>query len=134
MPAAPHIGAISLGDGISGGWVKGAMATPRNFFRNTYSKSIHKILHDFIQKLTFQYKKIARILGGSTPWTPFLEFLPYLLDSMATVFSIFVSVLKQNSSPNTKKSLGGASPPTPSPPFGPLLGLRPRTPRTPPHY
>src|SRR5277367_2308224 len=74
------------------------------------------MLHHFIQKLTFQYKKIARFLGGSapqTPWTPFLEFLPSLLDSMATIFSIFVSVLMQNSSPNTKKSLGGLRPPTP---------------------
>src|SRR5277367_2124963 len=48
----------------------------------------------FIQKLTFEYKKIAHFLGGSaprSPWNPFLEFLPYLLDSIATVFSIFVS-------------------------------------------
>src|SRR5277367_248488 len=78
--------------------------------------SITKILHHFIQKLIFQYKKIARFLGGSAPqtsWTPFLEFLPSLLDSMATVFSISVSVLKQNSSPNTKKSLGGLRPPNP---------------------
>src|SRR5277367_5292948 len=95
------------------------------------------MLHHFIQKLTFQYKKIARFLGGSapqTPWTPFLEFLPSLLDSIATVFSIFVSVLMQNSSPNTKKSLGGLRPPTPppgTPSPGPLLGLRPR-PRWPP--
>src|SRR5277367_3336338 len=78
--------------------------------------SITKILHHFIQKLIFQYKKIARFLGGSAPqtsWIPFLEFLPSLLDSMATVFSISVSVLKQNSSPNTKKSLGGLRPPNP---------------------
>src|SRR5277367_5285950 len=96
------------------------------------------MLHHFIQKLTFQYKKIARFLGGSapqTPWIPFLEFLPSLLDSMATVFSIFVSVLMQNSSPNTKKSLGELRPLPPPPPGtlspGPLLGLRPR-PRWPP--
>src|SRR5277367_4823310 len=92
------------------------------------------MLHHFIQKLTFQYKKIARFLGGSapqTPWTPFLEFLPSLLDSMATVFSIFVSVLMQNSSPNTKNRSRGASPPSPPPgvsvPWTPA-GAPPQTP------
>src|SRR5277367_63913 len=78
--------------------------------------SITKILYHFIKKLTFQYKKIARFLGGSAPqtsWTPFLEFLLSLLDSVPTVFSIFVSVLKQNPFPNTKKSLGGLRPPNP---------------------
>src|SRR5277367_1702725 len=65
----------------------------------------------FIQKLNF--RSLSGGLRPQTPWTPFLEFLPSLLDSMATVFSFFVSVFKQNPSPNTKKSLGGLPPLTP---------------------
>src|SRR5277367_4202572 len=82
------------------------------------------MLHHFIQKLTFQYKKIARFLGGSapqTPWNPFLEFLPSLLDSMATVSSIFVSVLMQNYSPKYPKIAPPNLPPLPPPP--PRRGL-----------
>src|SRR5277367_5925391 len=87
----------------------------------------------FIQKLTFEYKKIAHFLGGSaprSPWTPFLEFLPYLLDSIATVFSIFVKSKILFLIPKNRSGGGGAWAPLPPPP--PTALVRPPPPPPPP--